>query len=339
VYDWPGFSNGHSSLETVHCFVYFRSNRSDLALATMIKADTMALNESYLFSGSIFNRGNTASSPSTGCIVLSTNTSYDSTDLVLARFTLPALKAADSLNIQQTVVLPDSVLSGTYAFGVMIDDQQRNVELNESNNFGYTRLTIIGRPKVFNVFPTPGVQISETRPVISAFYNDKVSALDLASVRIRFDEQDVTASSQVGASFVTYQPPLPLSPGGHRVSVSVHNKAGFSNTSVWNFSIVATTAVQAGMTQPTIYSWTAFPNPFNTQVTLVADQAGTPQIKMQIFDCCGRLVKVIQPGLTTASRVVWDGRDEAGTALASGLYFCQISSGRQSQTIRLVLLR
>jgi hypothetical protein len=339
VYDWPGFSNGHSSLETVHCFIYFRSNRSDLALATMIKADTMALNESYLFSGSIFNLGNTASTPSTGCIVLSTNTSYDSTDLVLARFTLPALQGADSLKIQQTVVLPDSVLSGTYAFGVMIDDQQRNVELNESNNFGYTRLTIIGRPKVFNVFPIPGAQISETRPVISAFYNDKVSALDLSSVRIQLDEQDVTASSQVNASFINYQPLLPLSPGDHRVSVSVHNKAGFNNTSVWTFSIVSATSVQVSTTQPSLCSWAALPNPFNTQVTLVADQAGTQQTKMQIFDCRGRLVKVIQPGLAAVGRVVWDGRDESGTALASGLYFCQIISGPQRQTIRLVLVR
>jgi hypothetical protein len=339
VYDWPGFSNGHSSLETVHCFIYFRSNRSDLAQATMTKADTIALNESYLFSGKIFNLGNSASSPSTGCIVLSTNATFDSTDLVLARFQLPVLQAGDSLNIQQTVVLPDSMLSSTYAFGVMLDDQHRNAELNEANNFGYTRLTVIGRPKLFNFSPPPGSQISETQPLISAFYNDKVSAVDPTSVHLLLDGQDVTASSQVDVSFANYLPPLPLSLGEHRVSLSITNKAGFSNTSVWNFSIAAPTAVPATATQPSTWQWVAYPNPFNHQVTLAANGNRYQPITMKMYDCRGRLVKVLQPGNVYANRIVWDGRDESGFALASGVYFCHILSGGNNQTLPLVLVR
>jgi hypothetical protein len=339
VYDWPGFSNGHSTLETVHCFVYFRGHRSDLALAAMSKADTVALDESYLFSGRLFNMGNSASTPTTACIVLSTNTSYDSTDLVLSRFSLPAVNAADTLRIQQTVTLPDSVLSGTYAFGVMIDDQNRNLELNESNNFGYTRLTIIGRPKLFNFYPTPGSQISETQPLISAFYNDKVSPVDPTSVRIQCDGQDVTASAQVDASFVNYQPPVPLSIGDHQLSVSLRNRAGFSNSSTWYFSIAANTLVRQSTILPQTYQWAAFPNPFNSQVTLAANQANSQHIRLRIYDCSGRLVKVIESGASPVTRVVWNGQDESGKTLASGLYFCQVMTGKQSQTLRLILLR
>jgi hypothetical protein len=84
-----------------------------------------------------------------------------------------------------------------------------------------------------------------------------------------------------------------------------------------------------------------YPNPFDlrTTVKFVAPAAGAYYV--EVFDVTGRLSRVIEghasgPGWVEA---VWDGRDAAGRAVASGIYFLRVRSGGRMETRRALLVR
>jgi hypothetical protein len=89
------------------------------------------------------------------------------------------------------------------------------------------------------------------------------------------------------------------------------------------------------------YLGDAFPNPFNptTKIgyTLVAD--GFAEIS--IYDVRGRLVRTLVSGNAAAGyqEAIWDGRNDAGSRVASGVYLYQLRTGGAVETKKMVLLK
>ncbi|MBN2200346.1 T9SS type A sorting domain-containing protein, partial [bacterium] len=83
-----------------------------------------------------------------------------------------------------------------------------------------------------------------------------------------------------------------------------------------------------------------FPNPFNagTKVEFGLPTAG--RAKVQVFDIRGRLVRTLADGSFTEGfvSVHWDGSDDDGRRLASGLYVIRMTAGRFHATRKAVLL-
>ncbi len=96
-------------------------------------------------------------------------------------------------------------------------------------------------------------------------------------------------------------------------------------------------------------NWTLYqnyPNPFNSSTTIefdVPEVVGkVPRLAVQIFDLLGRKVITIEKGNYDAGmryRVVWDGRNEAGEHVASGVYFYRLLAGDYVSTKKMVLLK
>jgi photosystem II stability/assembly factor-like uncharacterized protein len=95
-----------------------------------------------------------------------------------------------------------------------------------------------------------------------------------------------------------------------------------------------------------IYLGTSFPNPFNPHTnipfTLPATKEPTNYV-LAIFDPAGRIVKILDEGRTGTTGVektsVWDGSDEAGRPVSSGVYLCHLRCGDESRARKVVLLR
>jgi hypothetical protein len=84
-----------------------------------------------------------------------------------------------------------------------------------------------------------------------------------------------------------------------------------------------------------------FPNPFNSGTLIRFSLAHTSDIELAIYNLAGQKVARLAQGPRPAGiyRIAWDGRDDTGRDLASGLYFYRLTAGSQLQTRKLMLLR
>ncbi len=84
-----------------------------------------------------------------------------------------------------------------------------------------------------------------------------------------------------------------------------------------------------------------FPNPFNPHTNLCFEIPSEGHVRLEIFDARGRLVARLMDESALAGRyeVVWEGRDQAGRSLASGVYFSRLSFGGEHRLGQMTLVR
>jgi hypothetical protein len=83
------------------------------------------------------------------------------------------------------------------------------------------------------------------------------------------------------------------------------------------------------------------PNPFNPSTSIDLDLGSAGPTEVVIYSAGGRCVRTLLDGALDAGahRIVWDGRDDAGARVASGLYYLRVNAGEQAATAKLVLVR
>jgi hypothetical protein len=87
-----------------------------------------------------------------------------------------------------------------------------------------------------------------------------------------------------------------------------------------------------------------FPNPFNPYTSIqfsVGAELATAHVMLEIFNIRGQRVRTLINEVKPSGlhKVVWDGRDDSGRSLGSGVYFYRMRSGDFAQTRRMVLLK
>ncbi|MGH1365439.1 MAG: T9SS type A sorting domain-containing protein [Calditrichia bacterium] len=84
-----------------------------------------------------------------------------------------------------------------------------------------------------------------------------------------------------------------------------------------------------------------YPNPFNPETTIRFRLAGQHQLTATIYNILGQTVRQLANGTFDAGdyQIRWNGRDEIGAQVGSGVYFLRIQSGTQVYTQRLMLLK
>ena len=83
------------------------------------------------------------------------------------------------------------------------------------------------------------------------------------------------------------------------------------------------------------------PNPFNPQTKITYDLAREGQVKLEVYDLQGHLVRTLVDGSRSAGRHVetWNGINDAGGQVASGLYVARLNSGGVTQMMKMTLLK
>ena len=84
-----------------------------------------------------------------------------------------------------------------------------------------------------------------------------------------------------------------------------------------------------------------YPNPFNATTKIDYNLAGESQVNLEIYDLVGRKVADLATGVQPAGRhqIIWDGVDNRGQEVASGVYFYRLTAGGQTLTKRMMLLK
>jgi len=86
-----------------------------------------------------------------------------------------------------------------------------------------------------------------------------------------------------------------------------------------------------------------YPNPFNPQTVITFDlpvgSVSNQHVNLTVYDLRGRQVRelVNEPLGPGRHRVTWDGRDEAGRTVGSGVYMCRMTSGGKGAVRKMIL--
>jgi WD40 repeat protein len=84
-----------------------------------------------------------------------------------------------------------------------------------------------------------------------------------------------------------------------------------------------------------------FPNPFNPSTTIQFELTVPCRIDLDVFSASGRRIISLVAGRLPHGRhqIVWNGCNEAGRPMASGIYFYRLKAGATSETRRMLLVK
>jgi len=84
-----------------------------------------------------------------------------------------------------------------------------------------------------------------------------------------------------------------------------------------------------------------YPNPFNPETRIDFSLPETVHVRLVVFNLLGREVNVLIDDVMPAGvhSSVWDGSDQSGRAVASGVYYYRLESEFESVSRKMVLLK
>ncbi len=87
--------------------------------------------------------------------------------------------------------------------------------------------------------------------------------------------------------------------------------------------------------------YSAYPNPFNPATTIQVELANTEIAELTVYNVAGQKVKTLHTGLLQSgtSKFVWNGNNNSGTVVSSGIYFIQLRTQKGLQTKSVIFLK
>ena len=89
-----------------------------------------------------------------------------------------------------------------------------------------------------------------------------------------------------------------------------------------------------------------YPNPFNPETWIPYQLSKDSEVSISIYDITGELIRRLSLGYQQAGfytsrdkAVYWDGRNDMGESVTSGIYFYQLSVGDYSETQKMLILK
>jgi len=83
-----------------------------------------------------------------------------------------------------------------------------------------------------------------------------------------------------------------------------------------------------------------FPNPFNPETSIRYNLSDASDVRLQIYNVVGQVVRTLVAERQSAGRyqIQWNGMDDRGVAVSSGIYFYQIAASGKFQDVRKLML-
>ncbi len=84
-----------------------------------------------------------------------------------------------------------------------------------------------------------------------------------------------------------------------------------------------------------------FPNPFNPNTVIEFSLPRAEKATIKVFDLLGREITTLldRPLASGAHQVTWNGRDQSGVLVGSGVYFYRVEAGEFLKTVKMILMR
>ena len=91
----------------------------------------------------------------------------------------------------------------------------------------------------------------------------------------------------------------------------------------------------------TDYELSNYPNPFNPETYVEFSILADSEVLLSIYNIKGQLVKTLLDSNITKGphRIIWDGKNESGQNVSSGIYYCRLKSDKQESIIKMILIK
>ena len=172
---------------------------------------------------------------------------------------------------------------------------------------------------------------------------------DIGDVTVTVDERSLP-------TWLTVKPPdaisgIPAGPDGRRLPllITVSDAPPDAGTVLnlvfsdgagneWRREIAVTTS--AAIPSATILHGN-YPNPFNPLTTIRYTLSENTHTVIAVYSIAGQKIRTLSEGVQGpgAHAVVWDGRDDSGETVSSGAYFCRMTAGGVTKSIRMILAK
>lgn len=127
-----------------------------------------------------------------------------------------------------------------------------------------------------------------------------------------------------------------LPPQSLLVTISAPGYAPFQDTII--VSIASDVSDEELLLQQ--FALANYPNPFNARTCLRIESAGTGYGRLRLYNQLGQEVRAWDLSMVGgATTVMWDGTDDAGRALPSGVYFARLGNVSFTATRKLMMLK
>jgi photosystem II stability/assembly factor-like uncharacterized protein len=177
-------------------------------------------------------------------------------------------------------------------------------------------------------------------------YPNSVVAIPGTDIIVAMDDIGAYYTSDLGATWGEYS--VPEEAAGENFVGGIFLNSGKGYFFTYNGMVLRfenqVTALPAPYTEHSpgdFQLYQNFPNPFNptTQISFSMPQAA--QVKLVVYDILGRKIRTVFDGFRSAGThtMSWDGLNDAGKNVASGIYIYKMTTGDQSLQKKMQLIR
>jgi hypothetical protein len=84
-----------------------------------------------------------------------------------------------------------------------------------------------------------------------------------------------------------------------------------------------------------------YPNPFNPETAILFRLSKSGELNLSVYNVSGQLVRTLIAGQRSAGRheATWDGRNDAGEIMGSGVYFYRLNTEKQSLSKKMTFIK
>jgi len=158
--------------------------------------------------------------------------------------------------------------------------------------------------------------------------------------------RELYTSGDGGFTWASLAPAFGGQPWFHDLSIDPVNPSQVYAATTWGvyrFEPDRITAVEeeAIFTPQALILDQNYPNPFNPQTAIVYQLPKRTRVKLVIYNMAGQRVKILVDKNQTEGRyqIVWDGTDDSGEAVGSGLYLYRLSTNDKVLVKRMVFVK
>jgi len=150
----------------------------------------------------------------------------------------------------------------------------------------------------------------------------------------QFKDGNLTSYSKANGLLDNSVSSVAVSPDG---TVWVQTKTGISR-----YGNSIPTGVKSSQDVPREFAIKGnFPNPFNPSTTIEFTLASPGKTTLVVYDIMGRMIRELVSGqiLSGKHTVLWDGKDDSGRSVSSGVYIARLTAGNHTAVQKMLMMK